>query len=405
MGYGAGVCWVVVGTYRSAGTSGRCVLWRRQSPCPPFRQVRAAPCDAYNQTKGMAMAMVIAGGESCEVFGGVDTHLDVHVAAVLDRVGGVLDVGEFGTDRPGLVALADWLEGFGVVGMVGVEGTGSYGAGLAVLLRGRGIDVVEVCRPNRQRRRQRGKSDPEDAISAGRVALSGEGAVPKSRDGNIEAIRVLLVAKRSANLARTAALTQMRHLVIGAPAFLRDPMSDMSIKDLVGRSAGLRPDTTSDPIVAAAKQALRSLARRVISLDEELDRLNGLVGPLVEQAAPALLARLGVGPDVAARLLVAAGDNPQRLHSEAAWARLCGVAPLEASSGKVQRHRLNRGGNRDANSALWRIVMVRMSCDPRTRAYVERRTKQGRSNREIIRCLKRYVARELYTYLPAMTTT
>lgn len=337
------------------------------------------------------MASVGVPARAGVVIGGVDTHADTHAAAVLDAFGAVLDAAEFGTDSDGLEELADWLGGFGEIGCVGVEGTSSYGAGLAALLRKRGLEVVEVMRPNRQLRRRNGKSDPTDAVGAARAALAGDGAVPKSRDGGVEAIRVLVVAKRSARTQRTAALTQMRHLIIGAPASLRDQLRSTTVPALVEAAAAMRPETTADAVLAATKEALRSLAHRVQGLDDELARLNTKLETLVACAAPALLSRPGVGPDVAASLLVAAGDNPERIRNEAAWAKLCGVAPIEASSGKVTRHRLNRGGDRQANSALWRIVMVRMATDHRTRRYVARRRAEGRSNAEIMRCLHRHL--------------
>ena len=346
------------------------------------------------------MAIVTAPARDRMVIGGVDTHADVHVVAALDSVGVLAGVAEFGTDAAGLTKLVEWLSEFGDVARVGVEGTGSYGAGLARELRAEGIEVSEVDRPNRQLRRRKGKSDSVDAVAAARTALASDGGQAKSRDGNVEAIRTLLVAKRSARRQRTAVLTQMRHLVYTAPQELRDRFVGIPHKQLVGNAASLRPDTTSDPVTHATKAAMRELARRVQGLAAELARLDELLEPLVTATAPALLARPGVGIDTAASLLSTAGDNPNRLHSEAAWAHLCGVAPIEASSGKVSRHRLDRGGDRQANSALWRIVMVRMSSDPRTRAYVARRTDEGRSTKEIMRCLKRYVARELYRYLP-----
>ncbi len=346
------------------------------------------------------MAMTIVEGTRC-VTGGVDTHLDVHVAAVLDPLGGVLGTEPFPTTTEGYKALLGWFEGFGELSKVGVEGTGSYGSGLARFLSRRGIEVIEVDRPNRAARRRSGKSDPLDAIEAARAALSGRAHGPsKSRDGTVEAIRVLVVAKRSARSARVRALTQMRHLGISAPDQLRCRLKGLGVDALVREAATFRPGRSSDPVMAATKAALSSLARRIVSLEAEITELDERLAPLLKATAPELLAINGVGPDTAAALLVAAGDNPERLRSEAAWAHLCGAAPVSASSGKVTRYRLDRGGDRQANSALWRIVLVRMSNDPDTRAYVERRLKEGRSKPEIIRILKRYVAREVYKHLP-----
>jgi transposase len=337
------------------------------------------------------------------VTGGVDTHLDVNVAAGLDPVGGLLGVAEFPTTLAGHRDLLGWLSGFGPVARVGVEGTGSYGAGVARFLRASGVEVVEVDRPNRQARRRSGKSDPLDAIEAARAALSGRACgAAKSRDGNVEAIRALVVAKRSARSAKIQALNQIRHLSFTAPEQLRQRLAGVSRHHLAARAAALRPATGkgADPVTAATKTALRILGRRVLALDEEKARIDTLLTGLVTQTAPQLLTVFGVGVDTAAALLVTAGDNPGRLRSEAAWAHLCGTAPIPASSGKVTRYRLNRGGDRQANSALWGIVITRLRNDPRTKAYMDRRLAEGRSKPEVIRILKRYVAREVYHRLP-----
>jgi transposase len=308
----------------------------------------------------------------------------------------------FDTDPAGYKALLAWLESFGVLTKVGVEGTGSYGAGLARFLRRADVEVIEVDRPNRAERRRSGKSDPLDAVEAARAALGGRAkSISKSKDGAVEAIRVLIVAKRSARGARVKALTQMRHLVITAPDQLRCRLRGLSVSALVSEAARLRPSRTGDPVLVAHKASLCSLARRIQGLEDEIAELDERIEVLLKITAPELLARFGVGPDTAAALLVSAGDNPQRLHSEAAWAHLCGAAPIPASSGKsTGRYRLDRGGDRQANSALWRIVMVRIAHDPQTTAYFERKVKEGCSKRDVIRLLKRYVARELYRYLP-----
>jgi transposase len=331
----------------------------------------------------------------------VDTHLDVHVAAALDGIGGLLGVEGFEASRAGNHRLLAWLRSFGDVVQVGVEGTGSYGASLARSLRAGGIRVVEVDRPNRQARRRTGKSDPADAVEAARAALSGraQGAA-KSRDGNVEAIRALVVAKRSARSTRITSLNQIRHLGFTGPDELRERLRGVSRDQLGAVAAALRPRAGADPVVTATKTAMRILGRRVLALDAERAAIDRLLAPLVAVTAPSLLNVHGVGVDTAATLLVAAGDNPGRLRSEAAWAHLCGVAPVPASSGKVTRWRLNRGGDRQANGARWVIVITRMSSDPRTRAYVERRLAEGLSKPEVIRVLKRYVAREVYRHLP-----
>jgi transposase len=346
------------------------------------------------------MAMTIVEADRA-VTGGVDTHLDLNVAAALDGIGGLLGVREFPTTRSGHGELLGWLSAFGPVTRVGVEGTGSYGAGLARFLRTAGVEVVEVDRPNRQERRRKGKSDPVDAVEAARAAQAGRASgAAKTRDGNVEAIRALVVAKRSARSTKIKTLNQIRHLSFTAPDELRERLRGFTRHQLAAEAAALRPRPGGDPVILATKTALRTLGRRVLALDEEKAALDELLADLVVATAPALVELHGVGVDTAAILLTAAGDNPDRLRSEAAWAHLCGVAPLEASSGKVTRYRLNRGGDRQANSALWHIVITRMRSDPRTRAYVARRLDEGRSKADIIRVLKRYVAREIYRHLP-----
>ncbi|MFP5319075.1 MAG: IS110 family transposase [Acidimicrobiia bacterium] len=333
------------------------------------------------------------------ITGGVDTHLDVHVAAALDAIGGLLGVESFPADAAGYRRLLAWLQGFGEVVLVGVEGTGSYGAGLTRHLQSCGVDVVEVDRPNRQERRRAGKSDPLDAIEAARAAQSGRAnGAAKTRNGNVEAIRVLRVARSSARKDRIRALNQLRSLVSTAPEELRRQLRGLSIFRLVKAAAALRPNGRTD-VTNATRLALRSLARRVIDLDAEIAELDSVLKPLVARTAPDLVALPGVGTDTAGALLVAAGDNPERLRNERTFAHLCGVSPLDASSGKQLRHRLNRSGDRHANAALWRIVMTRLSNDPQTKRYIERRCKDGLTKKEAIRCLKRYVAREVFYYL------
>jgi len=333
---------------------------------------------------------------SKEVILGADTHEDVHVGSVIDTLGRVKGTTSVPTTAAGYVELEVWARRFGTVIAAGVEGTGSYGAGLARHLAAVGIPVIEVNRPNRQHRRRRGKSDPTDAEAAARAVLAGEAtAAPKTRVGVVESIRVLQLARASAIKARTQVANQIRDLVLTAPEGLRHQLRELNTRQRVERAARFRPALGADPN-AATRRALRHLARRWQTLSIEIDELTRDLDRLVRHAAPSLLAQRGVGTDVAAKLLIAAGDNAHRLRNDAAFAALCGASPVEASSGKIRRHRLNRGGDRQANNALWTVAMVRLSCDPRTRDYAERRTKEGRSRREIIRCLKRYIARELF---------
>lgn len=333
-----------------------------------------------------------------EVTGGVDTHQETHTAAVIDQVGRVLGTRQFPATTAGYAAVLAWMRRFGNLWQVGVEGTGAYGAGLARRLRSEGVEVVEVDRPNRKTRRFQGKSDPIDAIAAAKAALAGDRTgTPKHRDGRVEALRNLRVARRSAIDQRAVAQRQIKTLIVTAPDELRTRLRGLAVKELIITCANLRPDRADAATPGtAARIALRSLARRHQQLSTEITDLDELLEPLVAAINPALVAVNGVGADVAGQLLVTAGENHDRLTSEAGFAMLCGVAPIPASSGKTTRHRLNRGGDRQANKALYRIVLCRLRWEPRTRAYAERRTKEGLSKKEIIRCLKRYVARELY---------
>src|SRR3984893_4225403 len=377
-----------------------CPAWTRGRGS---RVRRASGSGAIPQPeKGMAVTIVEeARPVTCRtaITGGVDTHADTHVAAALDPVGGLLGVAEFPATTAGYARLLGWLGGFGTVCLVGIEGTGSYGAGRARYVTAAGIGVVEVDRSDRQDRRRRGKSDPLDAVSAARAAPSGRaGGAPKGRDGAVEAIRALMVARRSAAGERTRTINQARALILTGPDDLRARFAGHTAAALVSGLASLRPRPGST-VGYATRIALRELGRRAEFLDSQLERPGELIAPLVTARGPGLLALYGIGPHTAALLLIAAGEHPGRLRSEAAWAHLCAAAPIPASSGKTVRHRLNPGGDRQANHALWRIVFTRMGSAPATRAYVERRSKEGLSKKEIIRCLKRYVAREVYPHL------
>jgi transposase len=335
------------------------------------------------------------------VYAGVDTHQDIHVAAVVDPTGRQLGCRSFPTSPLGLARLERWLAGHGQVAAVGVEGTGSYGLGLQRVLQHAGHTVLEVNRPNRQMRRSRGKSDPVDALSAANAVLSERArTVPKTHDGPVEAIRVLRAAARSTREQMTRLEAQIHHLALTAPDLIRTDLLSRSSRQRAVRAAGYRlTDRPTDP-ATATKLALRTLARQWQHLAADHHDLTGHLRQLTAAANPALLALPGVGPDVAAALLVAAGDNPERIRNSAAFAALCGVNPIDASSGKTSGHRLNRGGNRQANAALHRILLVRMSHrHPATMAYLARRTADGKSKRAAMRCLKRYLAREIYQTL------
>ena len=336
-----------------------------------------------------------------QVAGGVDTHQDTHTAAAVDVTGRMLGHRQFPATAAGYRQLLAWLRGFGALLIVGIEGTGVYGAGLARYLAGEGVAMLEGDRPDRKTRRFAGKSDPLDAEAAARTALARKRTgIPKQRDGRVEALRNLRVARRSAIDQRADCQRRIKSLIVTAPEPLRAQLRGLKGARLISTCTGLRPDPSriGEP-EQAVKTALRALARRHTALSEEIDDLDALIEPLVAAINPELLERTGVGADVAGQLLVTAGENSDRLHSEPAFAMLCGAAPIPASSGKTNRHRLNRGGDRQANAALYRVVLCRMRWDPRTRAYVERRTKEGLSKKDIIRCLKRMIARELYFVL------
>jgi transposase len=338
------------------------------------------------------------------VVGGVDAHADTHYAAALDERGALLATQSFPTTTPGYRELLDWLSGFGEVDVVAVESTGSYAAALVRYLRERDIQVVEVNQSHAHTRRRVGKSDPIDAEMAARLFLAGKAkAVPKQTDGIVESIRLLRAARHSAVKSRSAAMVQLRDLIITAPQELRDQLSCR--KTIRGKAAlcrRLRPTTGELRRPGhAAKLALRSIARRIDALDDEIAVLDRQLEWLVRAAAPRTTRLLGISTGHAGQLLVTAGQNIDRLRGEAAFAALCGASPIPASSGKTTRHRLNYGGDRQANRTLHLIAVCRLRYCPRTRAYLRRRTAEGKTKAEVMRCLKRYIAREAYNALRA----
>jgi transposase len=336
-----------------------------------------------------------------EVILGVDTHLDTHVGAVISETGKLLGTLAASTDSAGYLKLLTWAKSLGRLRRAGVEGTGTYGAGLTRLLCSNEIDVLEVNRPDRANRRFQGKSDPTDAESAARAVLAGSAtAIAKAQSGAAEAMRAVSVARRSAVKAKTQAMNQVRALLVCAPQEIRERLWKERPSECIDGCARLRSLGTT-PLLQTLGVTLRMLAKRWLMLAEELKELDAMLERLTTQHARRLRQQFGVGPHTAAVLIAVAGDNPERLKSEAALAALCGASPLQASSGKTTRHRLNRGGDRSANNALWTIAMVRMRSDARTRAYVARRTAEGLSNKEIHRCLKRYIVRALYPLILA----
>jgi transposase len=342
--------------------------------------------------------MGVEEGEGRRVVGGVDTHKDLHVAAVVDERDRVLATASFATTRQGYRQMLAWMRSFGVVRRVGIESTGSYGAGLLRFMQQAGIEVLEVTTPDPHDRRRRGKNDDLDAQSAAHAAFAGTRTVtPRSRDGMIEALRVLAACRKTAVAARRVALQMIHNTIVCAPDSLRETLRRMTRMQLVRTLAAWRPDLTAyRDLEAAYRIGLKSLARRYLELNDEIADLDVMVGVIVGELAPDLVARNSIGRTGAAQLLLTAGDNPERLRSEAGFAALCGASPVPASSGRTVRHRLNRGGDRAANSALHIIAIGRLRTDSRTKSYVERRVSEGHSKLEAIRCLKRYIAREVY---------
>jgi transposase len=330
--------------------------------------------------------------------GGVDTHKDLHVAGVVDGQDRVRGSRCFATTRQGYRQMLAWMRSFGDVQRIGIESAGSYGAGLLRFLQASGIEVLEVTTPDKHDRRRRGKNDDLDAQNAAHAAFAGKRtATPRSRNGMVESLRILAVCRKTAVAARRVALQMIQTTIVSAPDGLRDTLRAMTRMQLVRTLAAWRPDLTAyRDLEAAYRISLKSLARRYLELHDEIADLDAMIDSIVDDLAPELVARNSIGHTGAAQLLLTAGDNPERLRSEASFAALCGVSPVPASSGKTVRHRLNRGGDRAANSALHIIAIGRLRTDPATKAYVAKRIAEGHSKLDAIRSLKRYLAREAF---------
>ncbi|MEV0734350.1 IS110 family transposase [Polymorphospora sp. NPDC050346] len=334
-----------------------------------------------------------------EIILGIDTHKDAHVAAVITALGVQVTSASFPTTAAGYRDLLTWARGFGDLRRAGVEGTGSFGAGLARYLRNQRLTVIEVNRPDRAARRRHGKTDTVDAVAAALAVLTGRAAATaKTTNGPVEMLRMFRLARASAVKSRTQAINQLKAVIVTAAAALRDTLTGLSDATLIRHCAAM-PNTTPTDVDTATVYTLRRLAQRIQALTTEERDLQRQITAVLTTHAPQLLDRHGIGPDTASALLVTAGDNPDRMHSEASFAALCGVNPIEASSGKTRRRRLNRGGDRRANAALHRIALTRSRADQRTRDYLDRRSSQGLTRREATRCLKRYIAREVYHLL------
>jgi transposase len=337
----------------------------------------------------------------CSVVGGVDTHKDLHVAAVVDERDHVLGSHCFATTRHGYKQMLAWMRSFGQLRRIGVEATGTYGAGLLRYMQNAGVEVLEVTTPDKHDRRKRGKNDDLDAQNAAHAAFTGKRTVtPKSRDGMIESLRVLKACRKTAVAARRVALQMIQNTIVCAPDELREVLRKMTRMQLVRTLAAWRPDLTDyRNVVSAYRITLKSLGRRYLELHDEIADLDIMIVAIIDELAPTLVARNSIGHGSAAQLLLTAGDNSERLHSEASFAALCGASPVPASSGKTTRHRLNRGGDRAANSALHIIAIGRLRTDLRTKAYMAKRIAEGHSKLEVIRCLKRYIAREVFSLI------
>jgi transposase len=365
--------------------------------CPP------GPAQSSNHPIGdiIMVTTPIAPAQARIVVAGVDTHKDTHHCAVLDLNGGLLGDAQFPTSQAGYQALLDWVGSFGVIDRMGVELTGSYGAGLARHLSAAGVQVLEVNTTDKATRARRGKDDRIDAIAAGQKVLAGMATVtPKDTTGVIESIRMLAMVRDLAVRNRTQALNQIKDLRVTAPAGLREALAGLSLKALAKQAARFRPDMSrlAEP-EQAAKLVLKRLGDRVAALTVEINAAEKELKVLVAATAPTLLSRYQIGVHSAAQFLTSAAANIDRFPGDAAFARLCGAAPVPVSSGKTNRMRLHRGGDRQANKALHMIIVGRMKKHPETVAYVERRLAEGLSKNDIKRALKRFVARQVFNDL------
>jgi len=334
---------------------------------------------------------------------GIDTHRDQHVACILDSSTGVMETREFAASPRGYRSLRAWLQKAGPVSRVGIEATGSYGAGLTRHLQASGLEVLEVIAPCRDRRRRQGKSDRLDAGSAAEAVLTRSRAVEaKTRSGRVESLRFLQATRSSLVKTRRQSLQVVRAHLVSCPEDLREELRQLTPAALLKRCRSMRPNPQKkDTMMFAVKTSLRALAKTIASIDASLKELDALINPIVDVTTPQLLSQSGIGHQAAAVLLLAAGENIERFRSEASFAMVCGVAPIPASSGQTVRHRLNRGGNRRANSALHMSVLCLLRHDPETKRYMQRRLKEGKTKREIIRCLKRSLARRTFGALKA----
>lgn len=332
------------------------------------------------------------------VIGGVDTHKDRHCAVALDAVGAELGCRFFTTTSKGYAELIAWLESFGEISVLGIEGSGGYGAGLCAYAQDQGLPVIEVSWPDKAERRRRGKNDQMDAYHAAFSVLSGRAHNPaKNRQGEVEGLRALKVAYEGALKARGAAKNSLHALVVAAPDHMREKLRTLSTKELVSTCASFRITKASSlSVEQATKISLRLIAKRIEELDTEVRELDALIDAMTLEIAPTTRSLPQVGPQCAAALILCAGSNPDRLKSEASFSALCGTSPVPVSSGRTDRHRLSLAGDRQANCAIYLIAIGRMRYSGESKDFINKRMASGKTKKEAIRMLKRYIARELF---------
>lgn len=341
--------------------------------------------------------------EAFLVYAGIDTHKENHALCLVDQFGRKISGEIYPANKEGYAMIAKAIGEPKNCGGVGIEGTMSYGSGIYKYLQSKGYKVFEILGPKVDRHKCGvGKSDLIDAERAAQMALKGQNIYsPKSADGWVEALRALHITRNTYVKITTSITNIVKSLLVTAPNDIRDEFA--SIKNVKNMMASLSEKREVEDVVEQALfSALQSLALTWIDANKKADELEEEMRVILEEHAPALLVIEGCGTLTSAQLAITAGDNPRRMKNKNAFAALCGVSPVPASTGdngRPKRYRLNRGGDRHANCALYRIVKSRLAYDEQTKAYVEKRKSEGKTKKEIIRCLKRYVANEVYRAL------
>jgi transposase len=331
---------------------------------------------------------------------GADTHKRFHTVAVISETGEELDSKSFDADASGYRKALRWARRLGRVSRAGVEATGSYGAGLSAYLKAEGVETLDVYAPDKRRRRLIGKDNEKDAFQAAQAALSRTRcATAKDRGGEAEALRLMESAYGQLVKQRTAAINALKAALVVLPDRMRARLEGLSTAALVRTCAAFRAAKDLKGLENGAKTALRSLARTVSALDKEIAVLDKEIGNYARALLPNTLALYGVGRHGAVKFLNAAGKNIGRIKGEASFSMLCGASPVPASTGDACRYRLNRGGDRQANSALYVMALNRIRACERTQAFIAKKMGEGKSKRDAVRALKRYLAREVYAAL------